>query len=541
MKKLNSLKTVTIIVISSILLAGCTSSTENQATATNGVYTETVNAAEPTNATEINSPSGQTDGVVKTTAGLVQGTNNEGVYAYLGVPYAEATERFVPAGEVKPWNGVRTADTYGAMSPQGAILGMEANADETGTDNNCQNLNIWTPGIDKAQKRPVMVWLHGGGFSTGTANNAMNDGKNLSQSGDVVVVSVNHRLNVFGHLDLSAYDDKYKYSGNVGLTDIVAALEWIQNNIEAFGGDPDNVTVFGQSGGGAKVLSLMTSPYAKELFEKGVVQSGATETMGVTFSTKEESEALTERILDNLSITPDNIEELQNVPTRDLQDASGKALQDTANEYKIPAAFTDDYAMEWGPVVDGDYMPVSPVTEDGFADAGQDIPLLIGSNLNEWTTFVPASAHTNMTEEQRNAYAQAYPNEEASGAEKVDTFIRLPMLKIMSHKADQGGAPVYAYVFTWENGGAGSNHGAEIPFVFDNLTGGDDTAQKLAETVSQAWINFAKTGTPSAEDLPEWEAYTRENGATMILDTESELVHNHDKELMKLLEPDYMY
>ncbi|NOU77490.1 carboxylesterase family protein [Paenibacillus sp. LMG 31459] len=541
MKKLNSLKTVTIIVISSILLAGCTSSTENQATATNGVYTETVNAAEPTNATEINSPSGQTDGVVKTTAGLVQGTNNDGVYAYLGVPYAEATERFVPAGEVKPWNGVRMADTYGAMSPQGAILGMEANADETGTDNNCQNLNIWTPGIDNAQKRPVMVWLHGGGFSTGTANNAMNDGKNLSQSGDVVVVSVNHRLNVFGHLDLSAYDDKYKYSGNVGLTDIVAALEWIQNNIEAFGGDPDNVTVFGQSGGGAKVLSLMTSPYAKELFEKGVVQSGATETMGVTFSTKEESEALTERILDNLSITPDNIEELQNVPTRDLQDASGKALQDTANEYKIPAAFTDDYAMEWGPVVDGDYMPVSPVTEDGFADAGQDIPLLIGSNLNEWTTFVPASAHTNMTEEQRNAYAQAYPNEEASGAEKVDTFIRLPMLKIMSYKADQGGAPVYAYMFTWENGGTGSNHGAEIPFVFDNLTGGDDAAQKLAETVSQAWINFAKTGTPSAEDLPEWEAYTRENGATMILDTESELVHNHDKELMKLLEPDYMY
>ena len=284
----------------------------------------------------------------------------------------------------------------------------------------------------------------------------------------------------------------------------------------------------------------MTSPYAEGLFQKGIVESGATETMGVSFTTKEASEALTERVLENLGITPDNIEELQTVSNRELQEASSKALQDTANEYEFPAAFTDDYAMEWGPVIDGDYMPTNPVTENGFADAGKDIPLLIGSNLNEWTTFVPTIAHTNMTEEARNAYVQAYPNKDVSGAENVDTFIRLPMLKIMSHKVDQGGAPVYAYVFTWEDAARGSYHGAEIPFVFNNVSGDPDT-QKLAKTVSQAWINFAKTGTPSAEGLPVWEAFDRENGATMILDSESKLVHNHDKKLMKLLEPEYIY
>lgn len=164
------------------------------------------------------------DGIVQTTAGQVQGTDLGGIYRYLGVPYAAAAERFVPAEEVEPWDGVLEADAYGPMSPQGMISGVEGEADQTGTDNNCQNLNIWTPGVNDGEKRPVMVWLHGGGFSTGSANEADYDGEALSRSGDVVVVSVNHRLNVFGHLDLSAYGDKYQYSANVGMTDIVAAL-----------------------------------------------------------------------------------------------------------------------------------------------------------------------------------------------------------------------------------------------------------------------------------------------------------------------------
>ena len=478
------------------------------------------------------------EGIVRTTAGLVQGTNENGIYRYLGVPYAQAAERFVPAEDVTPWDGVLMADSYGAVSPQGSISGVGGSGDQSGTDNNCQNLNIWTPGVNDGQSRPVMVWLHGGGFSTGSANEAGYDGENLSREGDVVVVSVNHRLNTFGFLDLSAYGDKYRYSANVGMMDIVDALEWIQNNIAAFGGDPDNVTVFGQSGGGAKVLALMSSPYAEGLFDKGIVQSGATETMGVVFNSQEASSALTENILDILGITADNIEDIQTVPVDELQSAAAQALQETGQELQLPAALGGGYSMDWEPVVDGDFLPTDPVTEDSFAEAGRDIPLLIGSNLNEWSGFFDADP-IEETPELQAALRAAYPNKPGLTADQVDAAtIRLPLLKIMSHKADQGGAPVYAYMFTYGN----SYHTAEIPYVFNNL-GADATAEQreLADQMSMVWINFARNGIPSADGLPEWEPYTREGGATMILDTEPELVYHHDQALMELLAPGYTY
>lgn len=374
------------------------------------------------------------DGIVQTTSGQVQGTNQNGIFRYLGVPYAQAPERFVPAQEVA-WEGVYFADSYGAMSPQGSISGVGGAGDQTGTDNNCQNLNIWTPQTGASEKKPVMVWLHGGGFSTGTANEEGYDGEALSRSGDVVVVSVNHRLNVFGHLDLSAYGEKYKYSANVGITDIVDALEWIQDNIAAFGGDPNNVTVFGQSGGGAKVLALMTSPYAKGLFDKGIVQSGATETMGVQFNTQVSSTRLAQNVLSQLGISADNIEDIQKVSAEDLQAAASQALQQTGEELQIPAALGDAYSMDWEPVVDGDFLPTNPVTEASFAEAGADIPLLIGSNLNEWSGFFPAEPIT-ATKELTDAIASAYPDKDGLTAEQIDTeTIRLPLLKIMTHKA----------------------------------------------------------------------------------------------------------
>lgn len=480
--------------------------------------------------------SAETDGIVSTTAGQVQGTDQDGIFRYLGLPYAQATERFVPAGEVKPWEGVYMADSYGPISPQGSISGVGGQVSQEGTDNNCQNLNIWTPGVNDGKKRPVMVWLHGGGFSTGSANEEGYDGEALSRSGDVVVVSVNHRLNVFGHLDLSAYDDKYRQSANVGITDIEASLEWIQANIEVFGGDPDNVTLFGQSGGGAKVLALMSSPYSEGLFDKGIVQSGATETMGVSFNTQESSTRLAENVLNNLGITGENIEDIQNVPMEELQEAATLALQQTGEELQIPAALGDAYSMDWEPVVDGDFLPTNPVTEDSFADTGVDIPLLIGSNLNEWTGFFPSDP-VEATEELAEAIRLAYPDKNDLTAEQIDTtLIRLPLVKIMSHKADQNGAPVYAYVFTYGN----SFHGAEIPYVFDHADGNAEESA-LAGQISLAWINFAKTGTPGADGMPEWEPYTRESGATMLLDTESQLVYHHDQKLMSILAPDYKY
>lgn len=347
---MNKFKTITALFLTGILtlslLTACGNSTSSDhADSSTAGPSQIVSSAQ---GGQQSSPEETSDGLVVTTAGKVQGTLNDGVYTYLGVPYAHATERFVPAQAVEPWEGVFQADTYGNISPQGAMFGMPGQA-QPGTDNNCQNLNIWTPGVGDDGARPVMVWLHGGGFSNGSGNDQGYQGGNLSRSGDVVVVTVNHRLNLFGHLDLSAYGEKYERSANVGITDIVAALEWIQDNIAAFGGDPDNVTVFGQSGGGAKVLALMTSPYAQGLFHKGIVQSGATETVGVNFTSQEASTRPTENFLSILNISEDNIETLQTISEDELQSAGTQALQMTADEFQIPAALGEGYSMEWEP------------------------------------------------------------------------------------------------------------------------------------------------------------------------------------------------
>ena len=319
----------------------------------------------------------------------------------------------------------------------------------------------------------------------------------------------------------------------------------------------------------------MTSPYAKGLFHKGIVESGATETMGVIFTPEDASERVTELTLEKLGITPDRIDELQNVSYEELTAASNEALAQAGEEFQIPAALGSGYSLSWEPVVDGDFLPTDPVTEDSFAEAGRDIPLLIGSNLNEWETVDLMSNQaetqydnkTTWTEEETrqhleekygdqtdeivDAFLKAYPHRTAADALYVDSrVIRLPILKIMSHKADQGGAPVYAYMFNWESpvlpGTIMAFHTSEIPFVFNNIDkavmqiGGGEEARRIEDAMSQAWINFARTGDPSTEEM-EWPAYTREEGATMMFDTVQEVVYHHDQELMALLAPDYEY
>ncbi|PKL24173.1 MAG: carboxylesterase [Spirochaetae bacterium HGW-Spirochaetae-3] len=509
------------------------------------------------------------DALVKTKQGVLQGGESDGIYTYFGVPYAQATERFVPAGKVKPWSGVRSATEYGAISLQSSSSGFPAPSGDM--DNDCQNLNIWTPGID-GKKRAVMVWLHGGGFSSGSAQESpAYNGENLSRKGDVVVVSVNHRLNIMGHLDLSAYGDKYKYSANIGVMDIVDSLEWIQENIGRFGGDPKNVTVFGESGGGAKILALMTSPYAKGLFHRGIVQSGATESMGVNFTTLEASRRLGELTLANLGIAGDTVEAIQDVPYERLVEETQKAKMTTAGEFGLVAALSRQVSIDWEPVVDGDFIPTNPVTADSFATAGKDITLLIGTNLNEWTsmsllmgadrgkTFSDAEIESRLQSTYGankdvvvEEFLKAYPAKTRRDALYFDTFLRLPILKIMTHKADQAGAPVYAYVFTY--GSPFAFHTAEIPYVFNNVSVASpiagnsarsdaeiDEAARVADAVSDAWISFAKTGIPSAASLPAWEPYTRSEGATMILDTDSVLVHGHDRSVIKVLAPEYTW
>lgn len=471
--------------------------------------------------------------IVQVDGGRIRGSIQDGIYQYLGVPYAEARERFVKAGPVTPWKGVKDATQYGAISPQ-YLFGTEKPISDVPVSNNCQNLNIWTSTLDAGAKKPVMVWLHGGGFVSGSGNEAWYDGENLSRKGDVVVVTVNHRLNVLGHLDLSAYGDKYKDSPNVGSMDMVEALRWIRSNIARFGGDPDNVTLFGQSGGGSKVLELMSAPSAKGLFQKGIVESGTANTTGIRFTPAALSREVTAETLKDLQLGPDQIEELQTMPVEKIWKASDQALQTVADRHKIPGTLGNGYSLLLQPVSGTDFLPLDPVQPQGFAPAGKDIPLLIGSNLNEWTTVFPFTAHGTMTEEQKALYAKAYPNEDPDTADLVDTQFRPTTQLVMDHKADQKGAPVYAYVFTKQVGDDGVYHTAEIPYVFSNTA----RQEPLADTMTALWSSFAHTGVPQAKGVPAWKPYTRENGETMILDDKSYMTQHHDRELMKTMGAD---
>ena len=479
--------------------------------------------------------------VLTVTGGQLTGGTEDGVFTYLGVPYAEASERFVPPTETS-WNGVFEATDYGAISPQQSFFG---NSD--GQDNNCLNLNIWTNGVMDGGKRPVMVWYHGGGMTSGSANEAQTNGKNLAAQEDVVVVTVNHRLGALAYLDLSDYGEKYAQSANVGVLDMIASLQWIQDNIEVFGGDPDNVTIFGQSGGGAKVLALMTSPYAQGLFHKAINQSGATDSLGPVFSTEDMSKRVAQLTLDALNITADNIEELQTVSFDELNSAGTAALQQVAEEFQIESPFGGSFSFEWMPTVDGDIIPTHPVLEEGFAESGRDIPLLIGSNLNEWNFSMGGGSQEEEAVLNRlrqsygddaeailSAFQTAYPDVDVSNVTSLDTMLRSPLLKISAHKADQGGAPVYSYVMTY--GAPQAVHGAEIPLIFRNTA---PENEGMSQTMSRVWAQFARTGNPSVEGLPDWEAFTRDNGAVMVLDSASYLSQHHDETLMALLKPDY--
>lgn len=511
------------------------------------------------------------------TGGQTEGYVQDGIYTYLGIPYAQA-ERFMAPKEPEAWDGIFRADHYGAIAPQENVWGGNEflyNV-EAGQDEDCQNLNIWTPGIRDGKKRPVMVWLHGGGFQTGSSmEQAVYDGRKLSAKGDVVLVSINHRLNVLGFLDLSAYGEKYKDSGNVGMMDIEAALVWIQKNIEQFGGDPDNVTLFGQSGGGAKILTLMAMPSAKGLFHKAIIESGAVESSGMTLTGRKASVRVAELVLEKLGIGQGEIEKLKGVPYAQLAEAGNAALDIVAAEQQIPGPFADgSFSLIWNPVVDGHYIPTEPVGEK-MPDISADVPVLIGSNFSEWSTFgMMLDVEKNRADNKNKwskeetekrlmerygekkaavveAFTGAYPEKKTADALFVDALLRTRVLKTAGLKADQKRAAVYTYLFAWETplygGFAMSYHCAEIPYVFGNIAlskaaaaGGKD-AERLEEQMSWAWIQFARTGNPNHEGLCDWPAYTRENGATMIFDGKSEARCRHDDKLLKLLLPDYAY
>ncbi|MEO8862031.1 MAG: carboxylesterase/lipase family protein [Ginsengibacter sp.] len=498
--------------------------------------------------------------LVSTESGKVKGYTHNGIFIYKGIPYAHA-ERFMPPLKPTPWTNTRSSMTYGPVCPIDATTTTNDEFEfpfqhDLGYNNeDCLSLNIWTQKINDAKKRPVMVWLHGGGFTAGSSIELPSyDGENLARKGDVVVVSVNHRLNVLGFLDLSAYGDKYKSSSNAGLLDLVAALQWVHENIAQFGGDPNNVTIFGQSGGGGKVTCMLSAPSAKGLFQKAIIESGSyvNEFMDPTTSKR-----ISAALLEELKIDPSQADSLQKIPYNVLNAAGRKALQKVQKELAAEGKPVQGFGLGWGPVLDGTFLPYQPTSAEAAA-LGKNVPLLVGSTKNEFTPFNPSTRGITMeqareilkkkydtkTDDYMAAIKTAYPNTvKPSDYTDIDFMMRPGVIRQANMKARQKAAPVYVYLFTWQspvNGGIyKAMHCMDIAFEFNNIercqemTGGGKEAYGLANKMSQAWINFATTGNPNAKGLPNWPAYTESNGSTMIFDVKCEARQHPDEALLK--------
>lgn len=498
--------------------------------------------------------------VAQTANGKVAGYIQDGVTIFKGIPYAKAN-RFEAPVQADSWEGIRSCRQYGPVSPQGARAGwandeiaFAFNWNDGVQGEDCLRLNVWTPALD-SRKRPVMVWLHGGGYSAGSGQELPSyDGTSLAFAEDVVVVSINHRLNVLGFLDLSAYGEKYAKSANAGLLDIVASLKWVRDNIAAFGGDPSNVTIFGQSGGGGKVTTLLATPCAKGLFHKAIVQSGSMlRTMESKYSRK-----IGIATVRNLGLDASSIDKISEVPYGELLAAGEKAIAQVKAEADRDGVAS--FIFGWAPTVDGAVLPSQPFDPQAPAISA-DIPMIIGTTRHEFsmTTYVPALRNAGReevigilkgrygegTERFLELFAKAYPGSKPADMLDADFVFRPSAIEQALRKSLQGAAPVYMYMFNWESpvldGILRSTHCMEIPFVFNNadrhasMTGGGAQAMELASKMSHCWAEFARCGKPSAEGLPEWEPFEAEKRAVMFFDNTCKMSYSHDKELMDFI------
>jgi para-nitrobenzyl esterase len=497
--------------------------------------------------------------VVKTTAGKIRGTVQGKVQTFKGVHYGASTagdRRFMPPVKPQPWTDVRDAFELGPRAPQllSAFHG-QVNREFEVMDRNepmsedCLCLNVWTNGLGPGDKRPVMVWLHGGGYTSGSSGFICYDGTRLAGKHDVVVVSVNHRLNVLGFLYLAGIGgERYTRASNVGMLDIVAALEWVRDNIASFGGDPANVTLFGQSGGGGKVSTLMAMPAAKGLFHRAIVESGA----NVKGISRDQANKTTEEYMAKLKLKPAQVDELLKLSTEQLLAASG------------------DGPLTLGPVVDGHTLPTSPF--DPTAPAlSASVPLLIGSNETEVTFFLKQHIDPiddtqlrmylkqtlpTVTDAQLDPLIAAY-RKGRPGVSNINLYLivasdatfRSGVITEADRKAAQATAPVYFYYFTWRtpvhDGKLGAFHTLEIPFVFDNvdaarsMTGSGQDRYALADKMSGAWAAFARTGSPDHPGLPTWTPYDNTHRATMIFNDECKVVndpHGTEQRMLRSLQ-----
>lgn len=490
--------------------------------------------------------------LVETTSGRLRGTLGDGVYAFRGVPYGAPTggaHRFQPARPVTPWAGVRDALDYGPRAPQNerpsTLPHLAWIRDTRPFSEDCLVLNVFTGTLATRAKRPVMVYIHGGGFTSGASSAPGLDGTQLARHGEVVLVSLNHRLNVFGHLQLPG--SRYADSGNVGLLDVVLALEWVRANIAAFGGDPDNVTIFGQSGGASKVAVLLAMPAARGLFHKAIIQSASSL---LTMATPEAAERNAHYLLRELGIDRNRLDALHEVPVATLLKAMPAGIK--------AAGFIDNYR----PVVDGRALTAHPFEPTAPALA-RDVPVLIGWCETE-ARFAFSQAPENLRLDAAQArarvarfvgipeaeaaklmavYAQARPQDAPADLFALihgDHMYRRSVTRAAELKAEQGGAPAYLYLFNWKtpvlDGLLRTPHTICLPFAFGNvdlatgITGTGADRYRVQEQVMGAWVAFARTGDPNHARLARWAPYATATRPTMVFDTESRLVNDPARE-----------
>ncbi|NBJ92430.1 carboxylesterase/lipase family protein [Parablautia muri] len=489
--------------------------------------------------------------VLETTGGKLKGYFYNGEYIFKGVPYAEA-DRFQMPRAAK-WEGIKDACSYGFVCP---LMEQETPSAELlvphrywPQNEHCQNLNIWTKALDSEKKMPVVVWLHGGGYSAGSSiEQVAYDGFNACMNGDVVVVSVNHRLNILGYLDLSPFGEKYKNSGNVGHADMVAALKWIHENIALFGGDSENVTIFGQSGGGMKVADLMQIEEADGLFHKGLIMSGVGD-KSLLPSCTGNGQAIVTEILKELSIPKEQVERLETVPYDELVKAYKKVS---------PAVAAKGEYIGGNPLVN-DYYKGNPL-EYGFREHAFEIPVMVGSVFGEFV-FMPIRYNKNEltyeqikeiigavygehTDEMIELFQETYPGKSLTDLLLVDRAMRQPSKRLARLHAKGGKAGTYLYDFILEfpiQHNKIAWHCSDIPFFFHNTELVEvcqipDVGEKLEKQIFEAFMTFAKTGKPQCDELPVWEAVTPEVEPTMIFDKKCEIRYNFDDKLYERID-----